>query len=124
MAKRRENGKKLRQSSLEDLVRKKTLERPKEEGHTECISDSRNDHSTHQPNHRKWPKHHIAKEVVGVVDSRHEKAAELRKKLAEREKQERENTKVQKKLGKKMDLLIESNQQTNESIQMLLQSLL
>ena len=124
MAKRRENRKKLRQSSLEGLVRKKTLERPKEEGHTECISDRGSDHSTHQPNHRKRPKHPIAKEVVGVVDSMHEKAAELRKKLEEREKQERENTKVQKKLGKKMDLLIESNQQTNESIQMLLQSLL
>jgi len=123
MAKKREDGKKLRQSSLEGLVRKKALERLKEGNNTECVSDG-SDHSIHIPNRQKRPKHYLAKEVAGAVDSMHEKAAELREKIEEREKQERENAKVQKKLGRKMDLLIESNQRTNESIQMLLQSLL
>lgn len=124
MAKKIEDGKKVRQSSLEGLVLKKILEKAKERRGSEGVSDSASDHSIAPPKRQKREKNHFAKEVAGVVEGLHEKAADLRKRIEERDEREQENIQVQQDLGRKMDLLIQSNQRTNESIQMLLQSLI
>ena len=89
------------------------------------MSDSASDHSIPpSPKRQKREKNHFAKEVAGVVEGLNEKAADLRRRIEERDDREQENIQVQQDLGRKMDLLIESNQRTNESIQMLLQSLI
>ena len=103
---------------------KKTLEKSKERRGSEGVSDSVSDHSIPPPKRQKQEKNHFAKEVAWVVEGLHEKAADLRKRIEERDVREQENIQVQQDLGRKMDLLIESNQRTNESIQMLLQSLI
>ena len=123
--KKREDGKKLRECSLEGLVRKRALE----------TNDTRINHgqqrtdideevtATHFRKRTKQAKNEFAKEVAGVVDGLHEKASELRKKIEEKEEQERARAAEQRELGKKIDMLIDSNQRTNEAIQLLLQTL-
>jgi len=124
MAKKIEDGKKVRQSSFEGLVLKKRLKKSKERRGSEVVSDSASDHSILPPKRKKGEKNHFAKEVAGVVEGLHEKAADLRKRIEERDEREQANIQVQQDLGRRMDLLIESNQRKNESIQMLLHSLI
>ena len=106
MAKKIEDGKKVRQSSLEGLVLKKTLEKAKERRGSEGVSDSASDHSIPPPKGQKREKNHFSKEVAGVVEGLHEKAADLRKRIEERDEREQENIQVQQDLGRKTDLLI------------------
>ncbi|KAG0125364.1 hypothetical protein HOY82DRAFT_543193 [Tuber indicum] len=123
--KKREYGKKLRESSLAGVVKKCSLESHQMESscdqHRTDIDEATS--LTHPRKRTKQAKNLFAKEVAGVVDGIHEKASELRKKIEQKEEQERESMAEQREFGRKMVLLIQSNQQTNESIQMLLQTL-
>lgn len=125
MEKKREDGKKLRESSLEGLVGKRALETPETStNYSQHRTDIDSEISpTHSRKRTKQGKNIFAKEVAGVVDGLHEKAGELRKKMEEKEEQERENPAEQRELGRKMNMLIESNQRTNEAIQLLLKTL-
>lgn len=67
-------------------------------------------------------KNEFEKEVTGVIDGLQEKAGYLTKKIEEKEQQERARAAEQCDLGRKLDRLIDHNQPTNETIQLLLQT--
>lgn len=110
---------------MEGLVRKRALETNDSSiNHGQRRTDIDEEVSpTHFRKRTKQGKNEFAKEVAGVVDGLHEKASELRKKIEEKEEQERASAAEQRELGRKMDMLIDSNQRTNEAIQLLLQTL-